>query len=113
MTTLGWVILWVVLILGSLAVFALLGLHLFRKATALIHQASGTAEVFSAFAQALDAAQTPAFVPAQAIGASAAEKEQWRMLRRINRVKRAQRKARRREVTFARWRELINPARTD
>lgn len=109
MTTTGWVLLWVGLVVASLVFYAVIALYLFRKAQGLFAQATETVEVFDQFAQAMADADVPAYVSVQAINAGTEQKQEWRMTRRRNLVRRAKRKSHRRDLTLRRWREFTIP----
>ncbi len=109
MSTGGWVAIWVLLILAALVFYALIALRLYRKAKVVLRQASTSAEVFDAFTLALEDAQTEPFETSPALMATNEARATWRRTRRVNRVRRAKRKALRRQETLQRWREIPIP----
>lgn len=107
MSTTGWVLLWVALVIGALVFYALIGLRLFRKAQNVFTQAQESTEVFDAFAAAVEAVEENPFDTTPAFLATEVEKDQWRSARRLNRARRGQRKFRRRKETLRRWDEVL------
>jgi len=107
MSTTGWVLLWVALVIGALVFYALVGLHLFRKAQNVFAQAQESTEVFEAYAQAVESIEEKSFDTPPALLAGEEEKTQWRDARRLNRARRGQRKFLRRKATLQRWEEVL------
>jgi len=112
MSTTGWVLLWVALVVGALVFYALIGLHLFRKAQNVFAQAQESTEIFDAYAQALEGIEENTFDTPPALLAGEEEKARWRDARRLNRARRGQRKFLRRKATLRRWDDvLVHPPR--
>lgn len=101
---------WVLLFVAALTFYILIGLHLYRKAKVVLRQASSSAEVFDSFNRAMEEAEPEPFASPPALGAGAEDKAQWARTRRLNRVRRAKRKARRRQETLQRWKEIPIPS---
>lgn len=106
MTVWGWVLIWVLLVIGALLVFALIGWHLFKKVKGVLAQAGESGVVFEAFSQAMDDIEERAYQPVHAVVATQEEKQQWRHTRRVNRIKRRKRKDLRRKKTLRRWSKM-------
>lgn len=106
MTTWGWVMLWIVLIIGAGVFYAFIGLRLYRKFTHALAQAGEAANVAGAVGQAVEESEFVAFQPGVDILAPSHKRREWRMIRRLNRVKRRQRKVIRRTKTLQRWQDI-------
>lgn len=99
----GWIILWALLILGALVVYALIGLRLLRKAQAVFAQAGHTLEMVEVFGAAVDGLDDLVFDTPVALTATETQKAQWRRGRRLNLIRRKKRKLVRRRRTLIRW----------
>ena len=107
-----WFAIWTVLILGALAFFAFLGWRLWRDSikpllVELTRAAEVTGELADKVAQLQAQQQEQAFTPD--IGATPVQREALAQRRHDIRQARADRKAQRRERTYARWRALGQP----
>lgn len=107
MSTAGWVLLWVGLVLAALVFFALLGVFLFRKAMGLLRQAQGSTEILEAFAEASETSPPVRSLDPIAVLASDTQRDAWRRTRRLNRIRRTKRKRARRETTLRRWHGVL------
>lgn len=106
MSTTGWVLIWVALVVAALMFYGLIGLFLFRKAARVLTQAQDSTEVFDAFTQALDGIEVTPFKTAPDLAADEEQKSAWRRTRRINRIRRSKRRLARRRRTYQRWKEM-------
>lgn len=97
---------WVLLVIGALATFVLIALYLYRKLRTSLGQAQGALELVGEFSDAMAKAEYEPARFSPDLHAGAEQKNQWRHERRVNRMRRAQRKQVRREVTLRRWREV-------
>ncbi|WP_147917424.1 hypothetical protein [Ruania zhangjianzhongii] len=106
-----WFAVWTVLVLGALACFVLLALHLWRHFKALMAQLSRSGEVFerldSTMAELDEQFAQRTFTPD--LSATEAEREVWRQRRRDNLSARAERVQARRSRTLERWRAIGLP----
>jgi hypothetical protein len=85
-----WFAIWVVLVLGALAVLGLLALRLFRKGVALAHEMGDAAELLGRAAEQVERLQRPAAqtVPAVFEDPDALRRERQRVRRRGSRGRR-------------------------
>lgn len=106
-----WFAVWTVLVLGALACFVLLALHLWRHFKALMAQLSRSSEVFerleTTMAELDEQFARRSFTPD--LTADQAQREAWRQRRRDNLAARAARVQARRSRTLERWRAIGLP----
>lgn len=106
-----WWVIWTVLVLGAAGVFVLIGVRLWRAATALLRELNASAAEFGRLADGiaeLDAARAEQrFGPD--LTATPQQREQWRQQRAANLNTRARRRYQRREAAYARWRWIGMP----
>lgn len=98
------------MVLGSFGVFAAIGVFLFRKVRVALAQTQEVLELLGEFSEQMGSIEPPTYEFTPGLGADAAQKAQWRHRRRINLVRRAQRKQGRRAQTLARWRSAPTEA---
>lgn len=97
---------WVLLVIAALVAFVLIALHLYKKVRTTLAQAQDVMELVGQFGEAMDAAEYEAAKFAPHLHADIDQKNRWRHQRRVNRVRRAQRKQARRDQTLSRWRKV-------
>lgn len=106
MTTWGWVMIWLVLFAGTVVVYALIALRLYRKLIRVLDQAGQTAALMGDLGEALDRLEVSYTPPTPDLFASAELRQQWRETRRRNLVQRQRRKVIRRTETLKRWKDI-------
>ncbi|HLS15746.1 MAG TPA: hypothetical protein VK095_14655 [Beutenbergiaceae bacterium] len=106
-----WWVIWTVLVLGAVGVFVLIGVRLWRAATALLRELNAAAAEFGHLADRiaeLDAARTEQrFTPD--LEATPQQRDQWRQQRAANLNTRTRRRHQRREGAYSRWRWIGTP----
>lgn len=106
-----WFVIWVLLVLGALAVFVLIGLRLWRSAKELLKELGASAEASTRLAERIEelsaAQQDRQFTPD--LVATALQQDRWRQQRAANLTARAARRQARRDRAYARWRGIGMP----
>ena len=106
-----WFAVWAVLVIGTVAGAALLGLRLWRSGKALLRQLNETAEVMDrlqARIEELEAARGPEPVFTASLLATDPERDRWRAIRQANRDTRAARRRLRRALAYRRWHDVLS-----
>lgn len=102
-----WFAVWTTLVLATLAGAFVLGRRLWRSGKALLAQLKETSAVLDQLqvrVAELEAMRGPEQVFLPTLMATEDQREQWRAVRAVNRLHRAERRETRRQATFARWR---------